>query len=570
MPSITTWSRLEPNVRGASQKETLQARIYDPLWLLARQWQLGELQGDDNGTPVSARLRAECAELTRYVPKGGAGPVKFDPKKVPLETFVECEAVHPKPGALVRLRVAVEAGQQFLRLLGRAPFGTKYHQGFLAAFPVPARSAALAADVDGEALRFLDVMSGRVPDGVKLYTEIKKNPLPASPTIEQPADVQAFADARDAFIRWYEGLFSEPAGQPEAWSSQRMEYAFSVEAPTTPPMVLTSEYYEGDLDWYDFDVRMGETIGAGEDREEGVNPLPITRTVIPAPATYRGMPASRWWEFEDASVNFGAVEADPDDLARMLLVDFAITYGNDWFVIPVDVPVGSICKINSLVITDTFGVRTLIPSIDRSAHPASSRWRMFKNSGNADTPTNLFLAPTLTRTMESRPLDEVLFLRDEMANLAWGVERIAEGVSGRPLNRRDDDLARQRRNEPATPAPSNDGALTWRLSTEVPGYWIPLIPVQIQAGQKAIRFRRGATLRQDGTLKPQPALSQILKPSVGPLDIFEEEIPREGCRVTRSYQYARWFDGSPLLWIGRRKTVGRGEGSSGLRFDVVE
>ena len=147
MPSITTWSRLEPNVRGASQNETLKARIYDPLWLLARQWQLGELQGDDNGTPVSARLRAECAELTRYVPQGGAArPVKFDPKRVPLETFVEREAVHPKPGALVRLRVSVEAGQHFLRVLGRAPFGTKYHQGFLAACPVPARSAALAAE----------------------------------------------------------------------------------------------------------------------------------------------------------------------------------------------------------------------------------------------------------------------------------------------------------------------------------------------------------------------------------------------------------------------------------------
>ena len=33
---------------------------------------------------------------------------------------------------------------------------------------------------------------------------------------------------------------------------------------------------------------------------------------------------------------------------------------------------------------------------------------------------------------------------------------------------------------------------------------------------------------------------------------------------------ARWFDGNPLLWIGRRKTIGRGEGSSGLRFDVVK
>lgn len=571
MPSITTWSRLEPNVRGASQNETLKARIYDPLWLLARQWQVGELQGDDNGTPVSARLRAECAELTRYLPGGGAGaPVRFDPKKIPLETFVEREEVHPKPGSLVRLRVAVEAGQQFLRLMARAPFGAKYHQGFLAAFPLPPRAEAAAAGVDGDALRFLDVVSGRVPDGVKVYAELRANPLPAAPAIEQPADASGFSAAREAFLRWYEGLFSEPGGQPEAWSPQRMEYAFSVEAPTAPQMVLTSEYYEGDLDWYDFDVKMGETLGAGEDRKTGVNPLPVARTVIPAPATYRGMPAARWWEFEDASVDFGAVDAEPDDLARMLLVDFAITYGNDWFVIPVDVPVGSICKIDSLVVTDTFGVRTLIPSIDRSAHPASSRWRMFRNTGNADTPANLFLAPTLKRTMEGRPLDEVLFLRDEMANLAWGVERIAEGVSGRPLNRRDDDLARQRRGEPAVPAPSNDGALKWRLSTEVPGYWIPLVPVQIQAGQKSIRFRRGATLRQDGTLQPQPALSQILKPGAGPLDIFEEEIPREGARVTRSYQYARWFDGNSLLWIGRRKTVGRGEGASGLRFDAVE
>ncbi|MBS0167588.1 hypothetical protein ACYX34_00970 [Nitrospira sp. CMX1] len=570
MSSITTWSRLEPNVRGASQQETLKARIYDPLWLLARQWQLGELQGDDNGTPVSARLRAECAELTRYLPKNSAAkPVKFDPKKVPLETFVEREAVHPQPGTLVRLRVIVEAGQHFLRLMARAPYGTKYHQGFLAAFPLPTRSEALAADVDTEAQRFLAVMSGRVPDGVTLYGKLKNTPLPTTPVIDLP-DAGAFATTKDAFIRWYEALFSEPTGQAEAWSPQRMEYAFSVEAPTSPPRVLTSDYYDGELDWYDFDVKMGETLGANEDRTSGVNPLPITRTTIPAPVTYRGMPASRWWEFEDASVDFGAVESDPDDLARMLLVDFAITYGNDWFVIPVDVPVGSICRIHSLVITDTFGVRTLIPSIDRSTHPASSHWRMFKNSGNADTPTNLFLAPTLKRTMESQPLDDVLFLRDEMANLAWGVERIAEGASGRPLNRRDDKLARRTRNQPSTSEPSSDGALTWRLSTEVPGYWIPLIPVQIQGNQHAIRLRRGTVLRQDGSLKPQPAISQILKPSAGPLDIFEEEIPREGARVTRSFQYARWFNGSPLLWIGRRKTVGRGEGSSGLRFDVAE
>jgi hypothetical protein len=32
------------------------------------------------------------------------------------------------------------------------------------------------------------------------------------------------------------------------------------------------------------------------------------------------------------------------------------------------------------------------------------------------------------------------------------------------------------------------------------------------------------------------------------LDIFEEEIPREGVRVTRAFQYARWLDGAPLVW----------------------
>jgi len=53
------------------------------------------------------------------------------------------------------------------------------------------------------------------------------------------------------------------------------------------------------------------------------------------------------------------------------------------------------------------------------------------------------------------------------------------------------------------------------------------------------------------------------------LSIFEEEIPREGIRVTRSYQLTRWQDGSTHLWIGRPDVVGSGEGSSGLQFDTA-
>ena len=55
-----------------------------------------------------------------------------------------------------------------------------------------------------------------------------------------------------------------------------------------------------------------------------------------------------------------------------------------------------------------------------------------------------------------------------------------------------------------------------------------------------------------------------------PLRVEEEEVPREGALVERGFQYARWFGGARLLWLGRRKTVGRGESSSKLRFDILD
>lgn len=49
MTSITTWVRLEPRARDRDLRAGSEARIADPLWLLARQWQLGELAGVDAG-----------------------------------------------------------------------------------------------------------------------------------------------------------------------------------------------------------------------------------------------------------------------------------------------------------------------------------------------------------------------------------------------------------------------------------------------------------------------------------------------------------------------------------------
>ncbi len=66
-----------------------------------------------------------------------------------------------------------------------------------------------------------------------------------------------------------------------------------------------------------------------------------------------------------------------------------------------------------------------------------------------------------------------------------------------------------------------------------------------------------------------PALGRILDPS-HELKLYDEEVPRDGVAVTRSYSAARWLDGSPMVWAARRKRPRRPEKPSGLRFDVAE
>lgn len=598
MPSITTWMRLEPRSRDAEMKTSLQARVYDPLWLLARQWQLGEFQGEDNGSPVLAHWRAEAAPLTRY--RSGAIPLDarqdkpieveaqiYDVGQMPLETLVEREPVRPAtdPSAAPdRLRQAAEAGLHFLRMLDQLleppqPIVSRsYRDVFRAKFPFLPPTPEQQNALDSESLSFLHVMGPRVPDGRRLFAELNPPPggkvkLPADLDI-LPADVADVEKAVASWIVWWDALFSQPsASQPveevSPWSAERMEYVFSVGAGFgDSEQVLTApEYYGGHLDWYAFDAHPQAVLEAGTDGAM----KKIEHTVMPAPVSFRGMPAPRFWEFEDAQVDFGSVDAGPTDLARMLLVEFALSYGNDWFVVPVDLQVGSVCRSLSFVITDTFGVRTLIKPSGGPEAP-DSKWRMFehtklKGAEEAGTAQNLFfLPPALLKSLESRPIEEVLLLRDEVANLAWGVERLVESATERPLNRFEAYLEQQRR-RPVSPTPAAPpDTLRYQLMSEVPDYWIPLMPVKTDQG---LRLRRGAVLKVDGSLERVRAQGRILESSQE-LSLFEEEVPREGVRVARSYQFTRWIDGSSHLWIGRRKGAGRGEGSSGLQFDALK
>ena len=63
--SIVTWSRLEPVDQSSDLSVSLAAPIADPLWMLHRQWQFGELEGNDAGTPIEVRIEHRAVPLSR-------------------------------------------------------------------------------------------------------------------------------------------------------------------------------------------------------------------------------------------------------------------------------------------------------------------------------------------------------------------------------------------------------------------------------------------------------------------------------------------------------------------------
>jgi hypothetical protein len=573
--------QLEPRNQCPDMQDGLQARVHDPLWLLARQWQTGEFKADDAGSPVGAQLQLETAPLTRYRPGSSATTAAMDyaATKTPLETWVERESINPAPGN--NLRTAAQAGLHFSRLLNLRGL-SKYAASFLNHFGLRSPTEAERAALDAATLNYLSVMAQRVINGTTLYAKLAPNrtgnspvvlpaeaPFNAVPAADRPAMIQAATE----WLDWYDRLFSQPKQDQAAWVKERMEYTFAVagntsrgELPLTAP-----EYREGRLDWYSFDVDATRTLGA--------TTLGSTASAafLPAPVTFRGMPSSRYWEMEDGSVNFANIEAAPQDLARALLVTFALEFGNDWFLVPVEMPVGTLGLVSALVVTNTFGQKLQVQHTTRvdGAKPA---WRMFglSSAQAAATPDPglkfmdaFFLPPILGLSLEGEPIEDVLLLRDEMANMAWAVERTVESPGGRRLDRHESYAQKQQQNAPPPPggtgATTAPGRMRYRLGTGVPDFWIPFLPVQNGA---AVQLRRGTLpgAQPGAVVQPQ---GRILEPG-RELLLRDEEVPREGARVTRSYQYARWIDGSTQLWIGRRKQPGRGEGSSGLRFDVLD
>lgn len=563
MSSITTWTRIEPRARAGDMRPALEAQVHDPLWTLARQWQFGEFLGDDAGSPVWVRVRATSDRVTRFRP--GADPVAEDyDGATPLEVLVERE--EPAPD----LRAAAEAGQHFLRMLAAAGLTGAVADTIVAAYPLRADEAPVGPLVDASARRYLAVVSGRVPDGAALADALGATLPDGMPEWGlQGADAETARQVAVRWLAWAKSRLSTVPPERSAWKPARMEYEFAVGADRGGQQVtLGAPAYDGGrLDWHSFVVDDKATpLQAPADRTE------LVRTVLPAPAFFAGMPSRRYWEFEDARVNFGGIETAPEDLARMLLVEFATVYANDWYVVPVDVPVGSLTSVTSVVVADTFGEQCLVPGQGDGRGDAG--WSLFQlsASGGGAAESGLFVAPVLAQTLESEPLEEVAFARDEGANQAWAIERKVTNAVGRTLDRAEAAAARTFDGTGGTAVVGGDGTdparLHYRLMTDVPEHWIPLLPVEVRPGANHLRRVTLSRTGRDGQPVPLNPLGRLLRPGE-PLELPEEEVPSEGAVVTRTTQYARWVGGESFFWVGRGKRAGRGQSSSGLRFDTI-
>lgn len=564
-PAITAWNRLEARPRAHDFTRSLRAEVRDALWMLTRQWQMGELDAEDAASPIDARL------LTRTLPVDhvalGDGPAHPYDDTVPLEVMVEREPV-PFTHAL-----RVQAAQYFLRLHPgglRAKYLPRYRQAF--GFPP-------LADID------LGVVSGGDVDGRNLYVATQRLAFNGEAALAAIADGTfvatvpvdsgdraALQPAIDAFQGWLARQYATPtAGDRPAWDPTRLSYSMTATATTEDgqPLTLAARRYdEGRLDWYSFEVDEGPEPGP-----EG-GPTSAEReaiSFIPTPATFKGVPNPRFWEMEERQINFGALNAQTTDHLLLVFAEMGLVYGNDWFVVPYTLPVNTLCEVLGLVVTDVFGERTMISAANEGAD-AWQRWSLFNLSNAGEVGSynrQSFLPSTVGAGLESAALERVLFVRDETANMVWAVEDVVPDATGRGRNGHD---AADKSAAVPPPIVDSPAAIRYLLGTTVPENWIPFLPVQRPGTAGDIAFQRAAMPQLDHD-SPGPVVAAkgvLLNEPELPWFVDEAEMSVAGTSVTRSYQRTRWYGGRTYLWIGRRRETGSGIGSSGLRFDQIQ
>ena len=591
--------RMEGHTGSDDMTEALRMRIHDPLWMLARQWQMGEFRGNDTGTAMSV----ECTVTDD------------EGMESPLEPAVE--SINPDMDILARIESAVEFTDR-LRAAGVSGEKIKeFRRHALARYPLDWNQDRYA--LENESTREFEyrlndahtsyrrTYEGKIFDGCKLYDD-----CPAAGDIASLtglSEEMAASLSRD-YRTWFQKRYYPAQDTNPHWHVPDLNY--SLEADSGKNKMVSNGYNGGRLSWYSMDYSGLPGKGKSVSRKE---------LAFPSIVGFAAAPNRRLWQFEDRKVFMGnSLQQQSSGNAAML--KYVTMYSNDWMMIPLKVHMGSYVEVDNIRIMDTFGDITTISRKDRAGNKdvvgaLAEKWQMYTCCNHADpskTDLNgLYYAPQLVSTLEGKALEEVSFLRDEMSNMVWGVEEVIPDGCGSTLDaklratRLSEEVARiGRDNQPATQpdtvmfregdtpqvkAGNDKAAYRYLLQSTVPFNWIPFVPQHVKdndpflLGGRETTLRRGkmpcqirnsygverTAVRPLGSFLRQGLVSEGNKTiKENPLFINEEAVQATGIKMVKNHQRARWIKGASYNWTGYRKMISMTEAGSGLKFDVTE
>lgn len=601
IPAITVWNRLECRPRTDNFDRALAAEVRDPLWMLTKQWQMGEFLGDDAGSPVFSKIYVDTTRLTKYQP--GEKAVQPFTDELPLEAKVEQRHIpFVSGGQPVSLDLRLQMGRQWLKMI--RDIGD-FRDGFISKYkievPDPDDDKFAHICAHKESWAQFAAVAERSMDGAALYFYLKEaDTNHAYDGIGVPAGDETKIDqAAEKFISWFESMYLQPTSpENNAWAPKQMEYQFACAAPVgdAEKVMVAEEYYHGHLDWYNLDIDTDkDNLGEPEVPPPAVDKKPLVESFIPVPLGFEGMPDTRWWKFEDSGTNFGDIKPDTTDLNKLLLIEFGLIYSNDWFLFPLTLDAGCIANVRGMTVTNVFGERIWIDAAGSGPDDAWQRWSMYtinkKGVDDQKADTSILILPTTGQVLEGKPMEEINMVRDEVANMVWGIEKKVPLSHGKSKPGREAAIERHNHLQKILDKKLDDGTLAppvvpvpkanirYEVMNTVPENWIPFIPVHKEGSNRETELQRASLPRILNNLPPDKF--EKIKPRTNLLRegldkavpeayfVHEEEVPRAGTVLRQSFQRSRWYNGKVITWLGVRKTTGRGEGSSGLAYDRI-
>ena len=631
---------LESRSRKMNLTEALRFRIHDPLWMLTRQWQLGEFRGNDAGTAMSVRCRVASTPISGYRIGNSSSNVTGLTNDTPIEPMVE------QINRVITPLVRVESAAYFCKLLSGLP--QKVYDALIEHlkknYPLQNLADTGRGSLEHDEIRsfsdsrnirlqrFARAFSAKAFDGYALYQDLAKSVQFKGGIDLLKGYLQLYANARSKYLTWFANRYLPKSnGAASAWNQPELGYDFA--ADNSVAKYLAEDYVGGRVSWYSFDVdSMKDSNASLQNRDyKRKNVDRETIDSLPVLASYPGAPNKRLWQFENRDVFMGN-SREMQSKGNVAFMQFATMYGNDWMLCPLKTEIGKYIEVESIEVYDTFGIRSDIRHRaglkDQGPTTFGQRWQMFTNTpvkvqdfdalketARFNYANGLLFPPALVRTLEGESLEEVSLLRDEMANMIWGVETRIEDGCGSSLDAKllasevgqyledEYDKTVEKVKMSVKNVQEGDNVVTevesgyksdykYSLMNTVPLNWIPFVPQHLNSEEERAKYKgfqggRETILRRgkmpyffDGAYRAVRPLSSILEvvkdetrknpdgsPMEVPMFINEEQVQGVGTVIRKNCQRSRWLKGQTFTWMGYSKEIKHTQVVSGLEFD---